>query len=70
LDVEHTTSIVTGSQENTTGSLALSNDMASCRSTQDTILSDQKLLDTVRGTNLGNQLDDFGVPVSPITAND
>ena len=44
--------------------------MASCRSTQDAMLTDQKLLHTVRSSDLGNQLDDFRVPVSSITTND
>jgi hypothetical protein len=34
------------------------------------MLSDQKLLDAVCGPNLGNQLHDFGIPVSAVTAND
>lgn len=58
---------MTGSKKDTTSSLALSNDMTSCRSTQDTILTDQELLDTVSCTNLRNQLYDFRVPVSTIT---
>jgi hypothetical protein len=34
------------------------------------MLADQKLLDTVGSSNLGNQLNDLRVPVSSITAND
>jgi hypothetical protein len=34
------------------------------------MLADQKLLHTVSGSNLGNQLDHLWVPVSPITTND
>ena len=34
------------------------------------ILSDEELLDAVSGTDLGNQLNDFGVPVASITSND
>lgn len=37
---------------------------------QDAILADQKLLDTVGSTNLGDQLNDFGVPETTITTND
>lgn len=59
-----------GGQENAASRLTLPNDMAGCRSAQDTILTDKQLLDTVRSTNLGNQLHDFGVPVSTVTAND
>jgi hypothetical protein len=34
------------------------------------MLADEKLLHAVRSSNLGNQLDDLGVPVSSITTND
>jgi hypothetical protein len=60
---------VAGSQEDATSGFALPNDMASCRSAQNTVLSDQELLDAIRSTDLRNQLHDLGVPVSAITAN-
>lgn len=44
--------------------------MACSGSGQDTVLTDEQLLDAVCGTNLGNQLDDLGVPVAAITTND
>lgn len=59
-----------GSQENTTSGLALADDMASSGSGQNAVLADEQLLDTVGGTNLGNQLDDLGVPEATITTND
>lgn len=61
---------MTGSQQNATSSFALSDDMTGCWCAQDTILTDQKLLDSVRSSNLGYQLDNLGVPVSAITADD
>jgi len=64
-----TSSVVTGSQKNTTSSLAFPNDMGSCRSTQDASLTDQQLLDTVCSSNFGNQLHNLWVPVSSITTN-
>jgi hypothetical protein len=33
-------------------------------------LADEELLDAVCGTNLGDQLNDLGIPVAAITAND
>jgi hypothetical protein len=37
---------------------------------ENAVLSDQELLDTVCGTDLGDQLSDFWVPVTTITSND
>lgn len=65
-----TTRIVAGSQENTPSSLPLADDMAGSWCGQDTVLADEELLDAVSGTNLGNQLDDLGVPEATITTND
>jgi hypothetical protein len=61
---------VAGSQKDTTSGLALPDDMASCWSTQDTMLADQKLLYAIGSSNLGYQLDNLRVPVSSITTND
>lgn len=44
--------------------------MASSRSGEDTILTDQKLLDAVSSTNLSDELDNFRVPVAAVTTND
>lgn len=59
-----------GSQQDASGSLADANDMAGRRSGKNSILADDELLDTVGGTDLGNQLDDLGVPEPAITTND
>lgn len=67
---ELTTRVVTGSEEDTTGSLALADDVAGSRGRQNTVLADQQLLDSVGSTNLGNQLDHLGVPVTAIATND
>lgn len=70
VELELTTSIVTSSQKDTTSSLSLSDNMTSSRRTQDTILTDQKLLDTICSSNLSDQLYDLWIPVSSITTND
>lgn len=44
--------------------------MASSRGRQNTVLADEELLDTIGSADLGNQLDDLGVPVAAITADD
>lgn len=59
-----------GGQEDTTGGLPLADDMAGSGRGQDAILADQELLDTVCRTNLGNDLDNLGIPESTITTND
>lgn len=61
---------MTGRQKNTTSSLAKADDMASSRGRQNTVLADEELLDTVGSADLGNQLDNLGVPVAAITADD
>jgi hypothetical protein len=44
--------------------------MAGSRSGEDTVLTDKKLLDTVGGTNLGNELDHLRVVVATIATDD
>lgn len=44
--------------------------MAGSGSRKDTVLADQKLLDAVSSTNLGDELDNFRVPVAAVTTND
>jgi hypothetical protein len=61
---------VAGSQQDTAGSFPYPNDMAGCGCAENAILTDQQLLDTVGGANLGNQLSDLWVPVAAITADD
>lgn len=65
-----TAGVVAGSQENTTGSFPLADDMAGGGCGQDTILADEELLDAICRTNFGNQLDDLGVPKTAIATND
>lgn len=64
-----TTRVVAGSQEDTASSLPLADDMAGSGSGQNAVLADEQLLDTIGGTDLRDQLDDLGVPVPAITAN-
>lgn len=57
-------------QKDTSSSLAQTDDMTGSRSGEDTVLTDKELLDTVGGTNLGNELDHFGVVVATIATDD
>lgn len=59
-----------GSEQDASSGLADANDMAGCRSGKNSILADHELLDTIGSTNLGNQLNNLGVPVSAIATND
>lgn len=61
---------MTGGEEDATGSLSYPDDMAGSRSTEDTVLTDQQLLDAVCGTDLGDLLGDLGVPETTVTTND
>lgn len=65
-----TTRVMASSQEDTTRGLPLSNDVTRSRCTQNPILSDQELLDTVCRSNLGNQLYHLGIVISPISSDD
>ena len=59
-----------GCKQDTACGVSLSNDVTRSRRTQNTILSDQELLDAVSRSNLGNQLYNLGVVVSPISSDD
>ena len=61
---------MTGSEEDTTGSLPYSDNMAGSWSAKDTVLTDQQLLDAVSCADFRNQLRDLGVPETTITTND
>jgi hypothetical protein len=63
---ELTTRVVASSQKDTSGSLAQTDDMTGSRGGKNAVLADDELLDTVGGTNLGNKLDNLGVPVSAV----
>lgn len=65
-----TTRVVRGGQQDTTSGLANADDVRGSRGTEDTILADDELLDTVCGTNLCNGLGDLGVPVTTVTTDD
>ena len=68
--VQLTTRVVTGCEEDATGCLPNTDDMAGSRSTENAILADEQLLDTICSPNLCNKLDDLWVPVSAVTTND
>jgi len=63
----HTTWVVTGGEQDATRSLSQSNDVAGSRRRKNSILSNEKLLGAVCSTDLGDQLDDLGVPEAAIT---
>lgn len=65
-----TTRVVAGGEQDAASRLSKTDDMAGGRCRQDTVLADQELLDAVSSTNLGNELDNFRVPVAAISAND
>jgi hypothetical protein len=60
---------VASCEKDATSGLSLPDDVTSSRCRQNAVLADQKLLDPVRSSNLGNQLDDLGV-VEPSIAGD
>ena len=59
-----------GSQKDTAGRLAYTDEMAGSRRAHDAILTDQELLDAIRSTNLGDDLGNLWVPEATITADD
>lgn len=67
---ELTTGVVTGGQQDTTSRLPLSYEMTGSRGAQDTVLTNEDLLDAVGGTDLGNLLDSLGIVVTAITTDD
>lgn len=66
----HTSRVVARSQQDATSGLAYADDVAGGRCAEDAILADQQLLDSIGGTNLGNQLSNLWVPVATVTSND
>lgn len=65
-----TAGVVTGRQKNAASGLALADDVARGWRREDAILADQQLFHSVCRANLGNELDDLGVPEAAIAAND
>lgn len=65
-----TSGVVTGSQQDSSGSPPLADDVAGGGCTEDSVLSDQKLLDAVCGSDFGDYLDDLGVVVTAVTTDD
>lgn len=61
---------MTGSEQNTTSSLANADQVASSGGGENAILAHQELLDTIGGTDLGDLGDDFRVVVTAIATND
>jgi len=57
----HTTRVVTGCEEDASGSLSFSDNMASCWRAEDAILADQELLHSICSADLGDQLRDLWV---------
>ena len=61
---------MTGRQQDAACCFSNADDVTSSGRTEDAILADDELLDAVSSANLGNQLDDFRIPVSAITSDD
>lgn len=59
-----------GGEQNTARSLSQSDDMTGCRCGENAVLTDEELLDAIRSTDLGDQLDDLWIPEATITADD
>lgn len=57
-------------QKDASSSLAQTDDMAGSWSGEDTVVTDEELLDTIGGTNLGNELDHLRVVVAAIATDD
>jgi hypothetical protein len=66
----HTSGVVAGSQQDASCSLPLPDDMTRGRCAEDTVLSDQELLDAICWGDLCNLLDNLWVVVSSITTDD
>lgn len=65
-----TTRVVAGSQEDSTSGLLDADNVRGSWSTENAILANDKLLDTVRCANLCDQLGDLGVVVASVTTDD
>jgi hypothetical protein len=65
-----TSRVVAGRQEDATSRLPYPDDVAGSWGAENAILSDQKLLDSVCGTDFGDELRDFGIPVTTVTTDD
>ena len=66
----HTAGVVAGSQEDAASGLALPDNMTGGRGGEEAVFSDDELLHAVGSSDLGDQLNDLGVPVPAIAAND
>ena len=70
LSSKHTTRVVTSSQKNTAGSLPHTDQVTGSRGTEDAVLAHEQLLDTIRGADLCDLLDDLCVVVPAIARDD
>lgn len=61
---------MTRRQQDPPSRLSLPYNMARSRSTQNPVLPNKQLLNTIRSTNLSNQLHNFGVVVASIACDD
>jgi hypothetical protein len=61
---------VTCCKQDTSSSSSNTYDVTGSRRTHDAIVTNNQLLYAICGTDLSNQLRDFGVPVTSITTND
>lgn len=61
---------MTSGEEDTASGLPYPDDVAGSRSTEDTVLTDQQLLNAICCTDLGDLLGDLRVPETTVTTND
>ena len=66
----HTARVMASCEKYAARSFSLSDDMTGCWRAEDPILSDQELLHSVCGANLGNQLHDLRIVEASISADD
>jgi hypothetical protein len=68
--LELTTGVVARSQQDSARRLSLADDVTSRRRRQNSVLSDQQLLDAIRSSELGDYLHDLLVVVASVAADD
>lgn len=69
IHIQLTTGVVGGSQQDSSSRTSLADDVRSSRSRQDSVLTNEDLLHSVRGCNLGDNLDSLGVVVTSVSTN-
>jgi hypothetical protein len=69
IHIQLTTGVVGGSQQDSSGGTSLADDVRSSGSRQDSVLTNENLLHSVCGCNLGDNLDSLAVVVTSVSTN-